>query len=411
MPAKKVAQKKGGRAGATPKCVPPALFSSDEENGPSLQDLAEKIAALEKAKARKHSAEVNSEATPAKQTRAAARKRELWALYTRLAQLQDSDEEDNVQEVMGGETSTVLPVPGKSHTPKGAGSAAEAQQGLTQGNGPDTEADGTGVATVAEAPQPGGAGAEDVGQVRQGLGSSLPTPQPRRILQATAAPAVDGGKAPSWARGPLDWPSTAGETYPDRGAPLVKYLDLIHQAYKEYAGVGWLRYDEFFHSRAALDPSLPWDREHQQLWSSCLGSTGVVAGSNLSLSDHEESEEQEVSDQNMPESEDIMVQAVMALLVDKLTSDNYTVWSLWMEHYLKQIWDYVALWDYVASPAQAPSAEDTVKDEKALATIILSVADYQLVRVTHKDKAKEAWNSLKSVYVQQTAGSLISLMR
>ncbi|KAL8186528.1 UNVERIFIED_CONTAM: hypothetical protein K2H54_073513, partial [Gekko kuhli] len=115
MPAKKVAQKKGGRAGATPKRVPPALSSSDEETGPSLQDLAEKIAALEKAKARKRSAEVNrevnGEATPAKQTRAAARKRELRALYARLAQLQDSDEEDNVQEVTGGETSMVSPVP------------------------------------------------------------------------------------------------------------------------------------------------------------------------------------------------------------------------------------------------------------------------------------------------------------
>ncbi|KAL8190677.1 UNVERIFIED_CONTAM: hypothetical protein K2H54_058894, partial [Gekko kuhli] len=221
MPAKKVAQKKGGRAGATPKRVPPALSSSDEDTGPSLQDLAEKIAALEKAKARKRSAEVNREATPAKQTRATARKRELRALYARLAQLQDSDEEDNVREVTGGETSMVSPVPGKPHTPQGAGSAAEAQQGLTQGSGPDTEKDGTGGATegqgpgvldgVAEAPQPGSAAAEDVGRVWRGPGPSLPTLQPRRVLQAIAAPAAEGSTAPSWAGGPLDRPLTVGE--------------------------------------------------------------------------------------------------------------------------------------------------------------------------------------------------------
>ncbi|KAL8185283.1 UNVERIFIED_CONTAM: hypothetical protein K2H54_044818 [Gekko kuhli] len=57
MLAKKVAQKKVGRAGKTPKWVPPALSSSDDEGGPSLQELAEKITALEKAKARKRSAE------------------------------------------------------------------------------------------------------------------------------------------------------------------------------------------------------------------------------------------------------------------------------------------------------------------------------------------------------------------
>ncbi|KAL8221657.1 UNVERIFIED_CONTAM: hypothetical protein K2H54_073610 [Gekko kuhli] len=103
MPAKKVAQKKGGQAGKTRKWMPPAFSSSDNEDSPSLQDLAEKIAALEKAKVRKHSAEVNSEATPSKNTRAAARKRELRVLYSWLAQLQELDEEDNVQLVMGGD--------------------------------------------------------------------------------------------------------------------------------------------------------------------------------------------------------------------------------------------------------------------------------------------------------------------
>ncbi|KAL8190630.1 UNVERIFIED_CONTAM: hypothetical protein K2H54_056824 [Gekko kuhli] len=64
MPAKKVSQKKGG--------------------GPSLQDLANKIAALERAKASKSKrdgAVASSAAATSKRTRASARKQELWALY------------------------------------------------------------------------------------------------------------------------------------------------------------------------------------------------------------------------------------------------------------------------------------------------------------------------------------------
>lgn len=52
----------------------------------------------------------------------------------------------------------------------------------------------------------------------------------------------------------------------DPGKPvLVKYLDLIHRAYKEYGVATWLHYDQIFHLQAAIDPTLLWDREHQQL--------------------------------------------------------------------------------------------------------------------------------------------------
>lgn len=68
------------------------------------------------------------------------------------------------------------------------------------------------------------------------------------------------------------------QVQPARGPVLVKYLDLIHRAYKEYAGAAWLRYDEMFRSRAAMDPSLPWDREHQQLWSQCMGPAVAFSG-------------------------------------------------------------------------------------------------------------------------------------
>nr|XP_056702653.1 basic salivary proline-rich protein 1-like [Euleptes europaea] len=57
------------------------------------------------------------------------------------------------------------------------------------------------------------------------------------------------------------------------------------------------------------------------------------------------------------------------------------------------------------------TAQDVVKDEKALATIVLSVADDQLVHVSGTLKAKAAWDPLSQVYVQKTAGSLIAITR
>ncbi|KAL8221660.1 UNVERIFIED_CONTAM: hypothetical protein K2H54_073878 [Gekko kuhli] len=50
MAAKKAPQKKGGPAGKAPRQVPPTILSTEDEGGPSLQDLAAKIEALERAK-------------------------------------------------------------------------------------------------------------------------------------------------------------------------------------------------------------------------------------------------------------------------------------------------------------------------------------------------------------------------
>ena len=52
-----------------------------------------------------------------------------------------------------------------------------------------------------------------------------------------------------------------------------------------------------------------------------------------------------------------------------------------------------------------------MRDERALAIIVLSVADDQLVHVAGKQKAKAAWDSLSEVYAQKTAGSLIAITR
>lgn len=66
------------------------------------------------------------------------------------------------------------------------------------------------------------------------------------------------------------------------------------------------------------------------------------------------------------------------------------------------------MWLYVASSPNQLIADDDAKVQKALVTIILSMADDQLVHVSGKAKAEDAWNSLNVVYVQQTAGSLIT---
>lgn len=69
------------------------------------------------------------------------------------------------------------------------------------------------------------------------------------------------------------------QVQPELGSAVAKYLDLIHRAYREYAGAAWLQYDEMFRTCAAMDSSLSWDREHQQLWSQCMGPSVVISGS------------------------------------------------------------------------------------------------------------------------------------
>lgn len=51
------------------------------------------------------------------------------------------------------------------------------------------------------------------------------------------------------------------------------------------------------------------------------------------------------------------------------------------------------------------------EDQKALATIILSMADDQLIHVHGKVNAKQAWDSLQEMYTQPMACSLIVLTR
>ncbi|KAL8221189.1 UNVERIFIED_CONTAM: hypothetical protein K2H54_060872 [Gekko kuhli] len=81
-----------------------------------------------------------------------------------------------------------------------------------------------------------------------------------------------------------------------------------------------------------------------------------------------------------------MVQLTMPL-IDKLTDSNYSSWSLKMEWFLKR----EALWKFVHNPPASPmSAADAASDEKALAHIILSLSDSQLVFVRSQQSAKGA---------------------
>ncbi|KAL8221258.1 UNVERIFIED_CONTAM: hypothetical protein K2H54_062537 [Gekko kuhli] len=167
-----------------------------------------------------------------KQTRAAARKRELRALYAQLVQLQESDEEEGTQLEMGGETTMGQQVPGKSPTARWA---------------------------------------TPMGHIRGHV--QYDPREMEKIKRMQINKNFD-----NWLSAYAVYTGVVLQAYPDWGALLIKYLDLIHRAYKEYAGAWWLRYDELFRSQAVLDLSLPWDQEHQQLWFRCLGSMGVVMG-------------------------------------------------------------------------------------------------------------------------------------
>ncbi|XP_060110753.1 vomeronasal type-2 receptor 26-like [Heteronotia binoei] len=78
-----------------------------------------------------------------------------------------------------------------------------------------------------------------------------------------------------------------------------------------------------------------------------------------------------------------------------------------MEHYLKR----ECLWSVVESPPAQLGKEDMIKDEKAMANIILSVGDSQWNHLSVKNMAKAAWDCLKAVYVQSIADSLIAIIR
>ncbi|KAL8187741.1 UNVERIFIED_CONTAM: hypothetical protein K2H54_055096 [Gekko kuhli] len=295
-----------------------------------------------------------------KRSRAAARKQELRALYARLAQLQESDDDEDNQQahdtlpVQGEVTPQSLMGRGELTAPQGVVDLGKVQPGLAMAAAHQQPVGGGSKVTGGQnqpATEVGSAGSHSggtepasTGQVWHGppqqqdsvpvaeqqahdsaMGSTGQVPSwsggpSNKAPAGVGMAAVGGGQPPSWSGSsynptadlsqiymerslPLGdhllqdtkakiWQGEYVEmftllfrdvevvlqAYPDRGLALVKYQNLIHRAYKEYNGTAWLHYDELFRAQAALDPTLLWDQEHQQLWSQCLGPAGAIAG-------------------------------------------------------------------------------------------------------------------------------------
>ncbi|XP_053112579.1 formin-F-like isoform X2 [Hemicordylus capensis] len=70
----------------------------------------------------------------------------------------------------------------------------------------------------------------------------------------------------NWLSGFTIYMGVIVQAQPARGPALLKYMDIIHRAVSDFSGSSWVRYDESFRMRAALDPTLPWDAPLQELW-------------------------------------------------------------------------------------------------------------------------------------------------
>lgn len=67
---------------------------------------------------------------------------------------------------------------------------------------------------------------------------------------------------------------------PWRVSDSIKYLNIVHKAYRSFLGLEWLRYDKMFHMGATMDPTLHWDRKETELWTKImLHRIGLLAGS------------------------------------------------------------------------------------------------------------------------------------
>lgn len=54
--------------------------------------------------------------------------------------------------------------------------------------------------------------------------------------------------------------------FPHRALELLKYQDTIRLAAQKFKGMAWFVYDQTFRRRAAIDPSITWDRVDLELW-------------------------------------------------------------------------------------------------------------------------------------------------
>ncbi|OCU00246.1 hypothetical protein XELAEV_18006027mg [Xenopus laevis] len=70
----------------------------------------------------------------------------------------------------------------------------------------------------------------------------------------------------NWIHGFSTYASVLSEKFPEKGASLFCYLEMIWGAYKTYGGICWLKYDEQFQRRMAARAQMRWDCQDMSLW-------------------------------------------------------------------------------------------------------------------------------------------------
>lgn len=93
--------------------------------------------------------------------------------------------------------------------------------------------------------------------------------------------------------------------------------------------------------------------------------------------------------------------------ITKLNGENYFNWRFRAEMLLKikEIWSTVE--DEIPSPV---TTAWTKADQKALATIVLTVEDSQIQHIRDCKTAKEAWTALREFHEKDTPGSRVRIL-
>ncbi|MCO5581894.1 hypothetical protein L7F22_035783 [Adiantum nelumboides] len=94
--------------------------------------------------------------------------------------------------------------------------------------------------------------------------------------------------------------------------------------------------------------------------------------------------------------------------INKLNGNNYQVWKLKMELYLKEL----QLWDVISTPALSPvAAEWTAKDSTAHMEIILHCGDRQVQMIRSLKSAPAIWSFFQKTYEHTNLVYQVSLIK
>lgn len=98
--------------------------------------------------------------------------------------------------------------------------------------------------------------------------------------------------------------------------------------------------------------------------------------------------------------------------IEKLDDDNYDGWKV----HMKSVLIHSELWTYVSGTTAMPEAVANqapwkAKDEKALATILLSVKTSQLLHVKNCKSSSEAWKKLEEVHSPRGPARKVTLFK